>query len=122
MSDAAIYIILIMGLPLLGFVYYLEHKRRMYLLERYGLKDLPEDLIREKRLIKGLFLSLSGLSLTIIPNIASIVNIQARLSLEMLLIGAIVTCAGLAMLIGGSILREKSTSSASQISFQVDRE
>ncbi|MBN1236441.1 MAG: hypothetical protein JW999_10425 [Methanotrichaceae archaeon] len=120
MSDAAVYVALVMGLPLLGFIYYLEHKKRMYLLERYGLREEPNEIVGEKKLIKGLFLSLSGLSLTFVPNIASIMNIEATLTLEMLLIGAIVTCAGLAILISGSILREKSPSSPSQSSFELD--
>ena len=120
MSDMALYILLIFGLPLIGFIYYLEHKRRMYLLERYGLKEEPNGTIGEKRLIKGLFLSLSGLSLTFIPNIADIVDVEASVTLEMLLIGAIVTCAGLAMIVGDSILKAKSSSPASHRSFELN--
>ncbi len=96
-------ILLIEGLPLLGFVYYLEYKRRMYLLEKFGPKGESPSSPREKKLAKGLFLILAGSALIFIPGIASVLGQAAELNFEMLLIGVIIICAGLAILASSNI-------------------
>ncbi len=107
MEDWTIYILMIEGLPLLGFIYYLEHKKRMYLLERDIRKIGPDVSIREKRLVRGVFLSLAGSALIYVPKMAGIFGLNAELTFEMLLIGAITICAGLAILLTIGMIRPK---------------
>jgi hypothetical protein len=92
-------ILLIEGLPLIGFIYYLEYKRRMYLLEKVGPKSEPACSPREKKLVKGLFFLLAGSALIIMPGIAGLLGLGIELSFEMLLIGVIIICAGLAIIV-----------------------
>lgn len=107
MDDWIIYILLIEGLPLQGFIYYLEHKKRMYILDRGGQKIEPEGSIKEKRLVKGIFLSLAGSALIYVPKIAGIFGLKADLTFEMLLAGVITICAGLAILLSIGVIRPK---------------
>lgn len=99
MDDWVTYILLIEGLPLLGFIYYLEYKRRMYLLSKDGQKTEPASSVLEKRLVRGIFLSLSGSALIYAPNVAGILGLNSSLTYEMFLIGVVVICAGLAILL-----------------------
>ncbi len=98
MDSWTINILLIEGLPLLGFIYYLEHKRRMYMLERDGAKVETASSPKEKKVVKGLFLLLCGSALIITPGIAGLLGLGTELSFEMLLIGVIIICAGLAIM------------------------
>lgn len=100
-------ILLIEGLPLLGFIYYLEHKRRMYLLEKFGPKTEPTCSPKEKMLAKGLFLILAGSALIITPGIAGLVGLGVELSFEMLLIGVIIICSGLAIMVSCGVFKIK---------------
>ncbi len=100
-------ILLIEGLPLLGFVYYLEHKRRMYLLEKEVPRKESTTSLVERKLVKGLFLVMSGFFLIFAPAIASIIGLEAELNFDMLLIGALIICAGLAIIACCGIFRIK---------------
>ncbi|MDM7934348.1 MAG: hypothetical protein QUS08_03045 [Methanothrix sp.] len=111
MSDLAILLLILEGLPLMGFVYYLSHKRRMYLLER-GIEERDDPMLRaERRLINGTFLTLAGLLMALTPQIGSMLGIEAQLTLEILLVSSVVFCAGLALLIGSGLLRYRSARS-----------
>ena len=103
-------ILLIEGLPLIGFIYYLEYKRRMYLLEKVGPKSEPACSPREKKLVKGLFLLLTGSALILMPGMARLLGLGIELTFEMLLIGAIIICAGLAIMASCGILKIKGLS------------
>jgi len=107
-------ILLIEGLPLIGFIYYLEYKRRMYLLEMVGPKSEPACSPREKKLVKGLFLLLTGSALIIMPGVAGLLGLGIELSFEMLLIGAIIICAGLAIMASCGILKIKGLSEGNE--------
>ncbi|HWQ19719.1 MAG TPA: hypothetical protein VN455_08070, partial [Methanotrichaceae archaeon] len=104
----ATYILLIEGLPLLGFIYYLEYKKRMFLLTKDGQKVEPAGSILEKRLVRGVFLSLSGSALIYAPNIAGTIGLNSSMTYEMFLTGVVVICAGLAILLSCAMLRFKS--------------
>jgi hypothetical protein len=95
-----VYVVFMVGLPLLGFIYYLEYKKRMYLLEKYGLTPEPAGHVLERRLTRGIFLLLAGGSMVFSPNIAAFMGMEASLTFEMLVIGAVIICAGLAMILG----------------------
>jgi hypothetical protein len=106
------------GIPFLAFVYYLDHKKKMYLLERGvvdrgGEESLDERL--ERRLSSGLFLSLTGAAIIIAPNLARHAGIEAFLTFELLLLGIVVLCSGLAMLLGYGIMRGRKPYSSERI-------
>jgi len=105
MESWTVNILLIEGLPLLGFIYYLEYKRRMYLLERDGTKVESASSPNEKRVVKGLFLLLAGSALIITPGIAGWLGLDTELSFEMLLIGVVIICAGLAIMISCGVAK-----------------
>jgi hypothetical protein len=105
-------ILLIEGLPLLGFVYYLEYKRRIYLLEKEGPGKEPRTSPLERKMVKGLFLVISGFFLIFAPAIASIIGMEAEISYEILLIGALIISAGLAIIISSGILKIKGLADA----------
>ena len=107
MDDWTTYILLIEGLPLLGFIYYFEHKKRMYILERYGQKIEPAGSVREKKLVRGVFLSLAGSAMIYVPKMSSILGLKADMTFEMFLIGVLTICAGLAILLSSGMLRPK---------------
>lgn len=109
MNDWPVLLLIMEGIPFLGFVYYLEHKKKMHLLERTHIKESdPVEVRLERRLISGLFLSLSGASLIASPNIASFVGLKAGLTFELFVMGMVILCSGLAMLLGYGILRTRS--------------
>lgn len=99
MESWTVNILLIEGLPLLGFIYYLEYKRRMYLLERDGAKAETASSTKEKKVVKGLFLLLAGSALIVTPSVSGWLGFGPDLSFEMLLIGVIIICAGLAIIV-----------------------
>ncbi|AET64248.1 hypothetical protein [Methanothrix harundinacea] len=108
MTDWPVLLLIMEGIPFLAFVYYLDHKKKMYLLERGvvdrgGEESLDERL--ERRLSSGLFLSLTGAAIIIAPNLARHAGIEAFLTFELLLLGIVVLCSGLAMLLGYGIMR-----------------
>lgn len=109
MTDIAVQLLVIEGIPFLALVYYLGHKRRMFQLEK-GISEKDDPKIRsERRIINGLFLTLAGVFMILAPNIAAIVGIEAHLNFELLLASLIVLGAGIAMLVGGSLLKYRAS-------------
>ena len=109
MTDVAIQLLIIEGVPSLMLAYYLYHKKHMYMLEK-GISEKDDPKVRsERRIINGLFLSLAGVLMIITPNIANAAGIEAQLNFELLLASLIVLCAGISMLIGGELLKIRSS-------------
>jgi hypothetical protein len=105
LMDTAILLLVVEGVPFLALVYYLIHKKQMFMLER-GIEKKENRYVRaERRIINGLFLTLAGFSMILAPQLASIAGIEAQLSFDLLLVSMILLCAGLAMLIGGELLK-----------------
>lgn len=108
MTDWPVLLLIMEGIPFLAFVYYLDHKKKMYLLER-GVVDRvgeePLEVRLERRLSCGLFLSLAGASLVFSPNLARFAGIETFLSFELLVMGIVVLSSGLAMLLGYGIMK-----------------
>ncbi len=108
MTDIAVQLLVLEGVPFLAFVFYLLHKKQMYLLEK-GIVEKEDKKIRsERRIIDGLFLTLAGASMILAPNLATTAGIEAHLSFELLLASLVVLCAGTAMLIGGTLIKYRS--------------
>jgi len=107
-TDWPVLLLIMEGIPFLAFVYYLDHKKKMYLLER-GVVDRvgeePLEVRLERRLSCGLFLSLAGASLIFSPNLARFAGIETFLSFELLVMGIVVLSSGLAMLLGYGIMK-----------------
>ena len=117
MTDWPILLLIMEGIPFLAFVYYLDHKKKMYLLERGGAeqaKEEPLDLRLERRLSSGLFLSLTGASLIVSPSLARFAGLDTSLTFELLVMGIVVLCSGLAMLLGYGIMKGRKLYSASE--------
>jgi len=115
-TDWPVLLLIMEGIPFLAFVYYLEHKKKMYLLERGNAERAKEeslDLRLERRLSSGLFLSLTGMSLLVSPNLAGMAGIETNLTFELLVMGIVVLCSGLAMLLGYGIMKGKKLYSTS---------
>jgi hypothetical protein len=109
LTDTAILLLVLEGVPFLALVYYLLHKKQMYMLEK-GIEEKDDKRVRaERRIINGLFLTLAGISMILAPHIAGAVGIEAHLSFELLLASLMVLCAGAAMLIGGEIFKYRSS-------------
>lgn len=105
MTDVAVQLLIIEGIPLLGLVYYLWHKRKMYLLEK-GVPEKDDFQARsERRIINGVFLTMTGIFMIFTPKIAEAAGIESQLTFELLLASLIVFCAGIALLIGSGLLR-----------------
>jgi len=105
------------GIPFLAFVYYLDHKKKMYLLERGGgdqAREEPLEVRLERRLSSGLFLSLTGFSLLASPNLARFAGIETDLTFQLLVMGIVVLCSGLAMILGYGIMRGRKLYSTSE--------
>jgi hypothetical protein len=116
-TDWPVILLILEGIPFLAFVYYLDHKKKMYLLERGGAeraKEEPLDVRLERRLSSGLFLSLAGASLIFSPNLAGFAGLETALTFELLLMGIVVLCSGLAMLLGYGIMKGRKIYSASE--------
>ncbi len=106
-TDVAVQLLIIEGIPLLGLIYYLSHKRKMYLLEK-GVPEKDDSVARhERRIVNGIFLALAGIFMILTPKIAALAGIEAQLTFELLLASLIVFCAGVALLIGSGLLRYK---------------
>jgi hypothetical protein len=109
-TDWPVLLLIMEGIPFLAFVYYLDHKKKMYMLERGSAERANEesiDLRLERRLSSGLFLSLTGISLLVSPNLARFAGIKTALNFELLVMGIVVLCSGLAMLLGYGIMKGK---------------
>jgi len=116
-TDWPVLLLIMEGIPFLAFVYYLDHKKKMYLLERGGgdqAREEPFDVRLERRLSSGLFLSLTGVSLLVSPNLARFAGIETGLTFELLVMGIVVLCSGLAMLLGYGIMRGRKLYSTSE--------
>ena len=116
MTDWPVLLLIMEGIPFLAFVYYLDHKKKMYMLERGSAERAKEesiDLRLERRLSSGLFLSLTGISLLVSPNLAKFAGIETALNFELLVMGIVVLCSGLAMLLGYGIMKGKKLYSTS---------
>lgn len=108
MADTAILLLIAEGVPFLALVYYLIHKKQMLILERGIEKKEDRHARSERRVINGIFLILGGLSMLLAPRLAAMAGIDAQLSFDLLLVSMIMLCAGLAMLIGGELLKYRS--------------
>ena len=116
MTDWPVLLLIMEGIPFLAFVYYLDHKKKMYLLEKGGGDQAREetlDVRLERRLSSGLFLSMTGASLLVSPNMAKFAGIETGLTFELLVMGIVVLCSGLAMLLGYGIMKGRKLYSAS---------
>jgi hypothetical protein len=116
-TDWPVLLLIMEGIPFLAFVYYLDHKKKMYLLERGGAERTKEETLDarlERRLSSGLFLSLTGASLIVSPSLARFAGLQTALTFEFLVMGIVVLCSGLAMLLGYGIMKGKKLYSASE--------
>ncbi|HPJ30818.1 MAG TPA: hypothetical protein PLZ42_05450 [Methanothrix sp.] len=117
MTDWPILLLIMEGIPFLAFVYYLDHKKKMYLLERGGgdqAREEPLEVRLERRLSSGLFLSLTGFSLLASPNLARFAGIETDLTFQLLVMGIVVLCSGLAMILGYGIMRGRKLYSTSE--------
>lgn len=109
LTDIAIQLLVLEGVPVLAFVYYLLHKKQMYLLEK-GVEEKDDKKIRsERRVVNGVFLILAGVSMILAPKFAGLVGIDAQLTFELLLASIVVLCAGVAMLVGEGLIRYKAS-------------
>lgn len=117
MTDWPILLLIMEGIPFLAFVYYLDHKKKMYLLERGGgdqAREEPLEVRLERRLSSGLFLSLTGFSLLASPNLARFAGIETDLTFQLLVMGIVVLYSGLAMILGYGIMRGRKLYSTSE--------
>ncbi|HOT06952.1 MAG: hypothetical protein A4E45_01744 [Methanosaeta sp. PtaB.Bin039] len=112
----AVVLLVLEGIPFLAWIYYLNHKKSMYLLER-GLDEPSQSSLRaERRLLNGIFLLTAGAAMILTPLAAKSIGVEAQLSYELLLAGIIVICCGISLIIGSKIIKsrdEKDTSSKS---------
>jgi hypothetical protein len=107
-TDWVVFILVSEGLALSAFVCYLDHKRQMCLLEKGIFKEESPDARLEKRLLSGLFLLLTGIALTISPNLARIAGLEVSPTFGLLVMGILAFCAGTAMILGYCILKRGS--------------
>jgi hypothetical protein len=104
-TDWIVVMLVAEGFALSAFVYYLDHKRQMCLLEKGIIKEeSPEDRL-ERRLMSGLFLLLTGIALMISPYLARIAGLEVSPTSGLLVMGILAFCAGLAMILGYCILK-----------------
>jgi hypothetical protein len=117
MTDWPLLLLIMEGIPFIAFIYYLDHKKKMYMLEKGEVEQVKKeesiDLRLEKRLSCGLFLSMAGIALLISPNLARVAGIETSLNFELLLMGIVVLCSGLAMLLGYGIMKGRKLYSTS---------
>ena len=107
MTDLILLLLVMEGLPLLAFIYYLEHKKGMYLLETRGARCDTLAARHERRLMGSLRLTLVGAALIVAPSIARMAGLEASLTFELLLVGIVTISGGLAMLLGYCVLRRR---------------
>ena len=104
-TDWIVVMLVAEGLALSAFVYYLDHKRQMCLLEKGVIKEEPPEVRLERRLLSGLFLLLAGIALMISPYLARIAGLEVSPTFGLLVMGILAFCAGLAMILGYCILK-----------------
>lgn len=109
MTDWVVFIFVAEGLALSAFVYYLDHKRQMCLLEKGIFKEESPDARLERRLLSGLFFLLTGIALMISPYLARIAGLEFSPTFGLLVMGILAFCAGLAMILGFCILKRDVT-------------
>ncbi|MCX8207445.1 MAG: hypothetical protein N3G75_06395 [Methanothrix sp.] len=114
MNDWILGLLIAEGIPLLALVYYLEHKRRMYLLERGCVIVDSHERWAERKLCNGLFLMLAGAFVLSMHALASIFGIDVRPTLEQILTGFLILSAGLSLLLG-TILLQRARKSSSRL-------
>ena len=105
MTDWIVAMLVAEGLALSAFVYYLDHKRQMCLLEKGVFKEESPAVRLERRLLSGLFLLLTGIALMISPYLARIAGLEVSPTFGLLVMGILAFCAGLAMILGYCILK-----------------
>ena len=93
------------GMALAAFVYYLDHKRRMALLEKGIVEEDSPDLRLERRLLSGLFLLLAGAAFIISPNIGRAAGLEVDLTFGLLVLGLVAFSGCLAMILGWWMLK-----------------
>ena len=111
MTDLVVAILVTEGLALSAFVYYLDHKRRICLLEKGIAEGESRDERLERRLLSGLFLLLAGIALMISPKVASFAGLEVNPAFGLLVMGILAFCGGLAMIVGYCILKRGVASS-----------
>ncbi len=109
MNDWIAVLLVVEGIPLLAFIYYLEHKRRMYILERGIPSEVSPEVGVERRVCNGLFLVLIGLFVLSLPAIADLFGLEVSPTLELILSGFVILSAGLSLILGTWILRRERT-------------
>ncbi len=91
---------------MLGFIYYLEYKRCMFLLENGGPKTEPTGSPRGKNR-KRPSSHPGRVALIFTPCIAGLLGLGIELNPEMLLIGVLIICAGLAIVVSCGVFKMK---------------
>lgn len=105
-TDWIVVMLVAEGLALSAFVYYLDHKRQMCLLEKGVIKEESPAVRLERRLLSGLFLLLAGIALMISPYLARTAGLEVSPTFGLLVMGILAFCAGLAMILGYCILKK----------------
>ncbi|MEM0498356.1 MAG: hypothetical protein QW781_02525 [Methanothrix sp.] len=109
MNDWILGLLVAEGIPLLALIYYLEHRRRMYLLEKGCLIMESPEKRTERRLCNGLFLMLVGAFVLSMPALANIFRIEMRPTIEQVLTGFLLVSAGLSLILGTILLQKART-------------
>ena len=112
MTDWIVAVLVAEGMALAAFVYYLDHKRRMALLEKGIVEEDSADLRLERRLLTGLFLFLAGAALIISPSLGRAAGLEVDLTFGLLVLGLVAFSGGLAMIIGWWMLKRGSAISS----------
>ena len=107
MTDWIVAVLVAEGMALAAFVYYLDHKRRMVLLEKGIVEEDSPDLRLERRLLTGLFLLLAGAALIISPSLGSAAGLEVDLTFDLLVLGIVAFSGGLAMILGWWMLKRE---------------
>lgn len=107
MTDWIVAVLVAEGMALAAFVYYLDHKRRMALLEKGVVEEDSADLGLERRLLSGLFLLLVGSALIISPSLGRAAGLEVDLTFDLLLLGFVAFSGGLAMILGWWMLKRE---------------
>ena len=107
MTDWVVVMLVTEGAALSAFVYYLDHKRQICLLEKGMTKEEAPDARLERRLLSGLFLLLTGIALMAFPRLARAAGLEVSPTFSLLIMGVLAFCAGLAMILGYCILKRR---------------
>ena len=121
MTDWIVAVLVAEGMALAAFVYYLDHKRRMALLEKGVVEEDSADLRHERRLLSGLFLLLAGAALIISPSLGRAAGLEVDLTVELLVLGLVAFSGGIAMIIGWWMLKRRLDNSSERGEVTGDR-